>query len=194
MYTFFSRLWARGQEELKPAGLRRRSAVGAASKRGARARTAPAAPCPPFSLLPGTPRPLPAEFRQAREPGDAHAALWPGAGASRAPAQRAPLSSASTRVRRRVRSSFRTGAGGGRSAQALLPRTPHGRPCRHGEDGRRWRIPLPHPLPRLAMASSHCGGAWPRPAPGRVRAPQGRASWSRSANWEDGRPSASSLS
>lgn len=124
MYTFFSRLWARGQEELKPAGLRRRSAVGAASKRGARARTAPAAPCPPFSLLPGTPRPLPAEFRQAREPGDAHAALRPGAGASRAPAQRAPLSSASTRVRRRVRSSFRTGAGGGRSAQALLPRTP----------------------------------------------------------------------
>lgn len=115
-------------------------------------------------------------------------------GASRAPAQRAPLSSASTQVRRRVRSSFRTGAGGGRSAQALLPRTPHGRPCRHGEDGRRWRIPLPRPLPRLAMASSHCGGAWPRPAPGRVRAPQGRASWSRSANWEDGRPSASSPS
>lgn len=187
MYTFFSRLLGCG----------RRSAVGAASKRGARARTAPAAPCPPFSLLPGTPRPLPAEFQQAREPGDAHAALRPGAGASRAPAQRAPLSSASTRVRRRVRSSFRTGAGGGRSAQDVLPRTPHALSCRHREDGRRygefpchahchawrWRVPTavaPGPAPHQEERKS------PRPA--------GQGFLVRSANWEDGRPSASSPS
>lgn len=48
MYTFFSRLWARGQEELKPAGLRAQVRCGRRVKAGSAGKNCPGGSLSPF--------------------------------------------------------------------------------------------------------------------------------------------------